>query len=85
MGQMAAHIGQSRSEQKRMHPIPVIGYRMEEMKQHARVGFHRSRNIAEYGQRWVAPDAALFFKSMRPPERTVLRSVARMSMRRPVA
>ena len=40
-----------RSEQQYMHAIAVIGDRMQEKKQHARIAIHRAGDIAQHDQR----------------------------------
>ena len=53
--QFARHVGEAGPEQEDMHPVAVIGQRMEEVQEHARVVGARARDIAQHDERRFVP------------------------------
>ena len=60
VSKLAGDVGEPRAENKGVHPGPVAGQRVREVKQYAGVAAHRSRDVAQHhqGSRLPAPQPA---------------------------
>ena len=85
MAQLPRDVGEARAEHEHRHAVAVVGDRVQEVQEHARVRVHRARDVAQHDERRVQlarrgaherDDVAAFAQAFR-------RRLARRSMRCP--
>ena len=53
--EVAGDVGEAGAEHQRVHAMAVVGDRVQEVQQHARVAVHRARDVAQHDQRRRPP------------------------------
>ena len=59
LAQLPGDVGDPGAEHEAVHAVAIVGHRVHEVQQHARVALHRARDVAQDDERRMAADAAL--------------------------
>jgi hypothetical protein len=53
VAKLAGNVGEARPEHEHRNAVAVVGDRVQEVQEHARVGVHRPRDVAQHDERRV--------------------------------